>query len=48
LNSPKTKEKLESQGALIFQTTPEEHAAYLQAEAKLLSELIKAVNPAGQ
>lgn len=46
LNTAKTREKIESQGALIFQTTPEQHAAYLQAEAKLLAELIKAVNPA--
>jgi len=48
LNTSKTREKIESQGALIFQTTPEEHAAYLQAEAKLLSELIKVVNPAAK
>jgi tripartite-type tricarboxylate transporter receptor subunit TctC len=46
LNTAKTREKIESQGALIFQTTPEQHAAYLQAEAKLLAELIKVVNPA--
>jgi tripartite-type tricarboxylate transporter receptor subunit TctC len=44
LNTPKTREKIESQGALIFQNTPDEYAAYLQAEAKLLSELIKVVN----
>jgi tripartite-type tricarboxylate transporter receptor subunit TctC len=46
LNTPKMREKIESQGALIFQTTPEEHAAYLQAEAKLLAELLKAIAPA--
>jgi tripartite-type tricarboxylate transporter receptor subunit TctC len=46
LNTAKTKEKIESQGALIFQTTPDQHAAYLQAEAKLLAELIKVINPA--
>ena len=44
LNTPKTREKIESQGALIFLNNPEEYAAYLQAEAKLLSELIKVVN----
>jgi len=48
LNTAKTREKIESQGALIFQTTPEQHAAYLQAEAKLLAELIKVVNPAAK
>jgi len=48
LTTPKTKDKIESQGALIFQTTPEQHAAYLQAEAKLLAELIKVVNPAAK
>lgn len=48
LNTAKTKEKIESQGALIFQTTPDQHAAYLQAEAKLLAELIKVINPAAK
>ena len=44
LNTPKMREKIESQGAQIFVKTPEEYAAYLQADAKLMLELIKAAN----
>ncbi len=46
LNTPKTREKIESQGARIFLKSPEEYAAYLQADAKLMLELIKAANMA--
>ena len=44
LNTPKMREKIESQGAQVFVKTPEEYAAYLQADAKLMLELIKAAN----
>ena len=44
LNTPKTREKIESQGAQIFVKTPDEYAAYLQADSKLMLELIKAAN----
>jgi len=44
LGSPKTREKIESQGAEIFLKSPEQYAAYLQADAKLMLELIKAAN----
>jgi tripartite-type tricarboxylate transporter receptor subunit TctC len=44
LNTPKTREKIESQGAEIFLKTPDQYAAYLQADAKLMLELIKAAN----
>ena len=44
LTSPKAREKIESQGAEIFLKSPEEHAAYLQADAKLMLELIKAAH----
>jgi tripartite-type tricarboxylate transporter receptor subunit TctC len=46
LGTPKTREKIESQGAQIFLKSPEEYAAYLQADAKLMLELIKAANMA--
>src|SRR6185503_4156007 len=42
LGMPKTREKIESQGAQIFLKSPEEYAAYLQADTKLMLELIKA------
>jgi tripartite-type tricarboxylate transporter receptor subunit TctC len=44
LNTPKMREKIESQGAQIFLKGPDEYAAYLQADAKLMLELIKAAN----
>jgi tripartite-type tricarboxylate transporter receptor subunit TctC len=44
LKTPKVAEKIESQGAQIFVKTPEEYAAYMQADAKLMLELIKAAN----
>jgi tripartite-type tricarboxylate transporter receptor subunit TctC len=44
LNTPKVREKIESQGAQIFLKNPEEYAAYLQADAKLMLELIKRAN----
>ena len=44
LNTPKMREKLESQGAQIFLKSPDEYAAYLQADATLMLELIKAAN----
>lgn len=44
LRSPKAREKIEAQGAEIFLKSPEEHAAYLQADAKLMLELIKAAH----
>ena len=42
LNSPKAKEKIEAQGAEVFLKSPDDYAAYLQADAKLMLELIKA------
>jgi tripartite-type tricarboxylate transporter receptor subunit TctC len=44
LNSPKAKEKIEAQGAEIFVKNPDDYAAYLQADAKLMLELIKAAH----
>jgi tripartite-type tricarboxylate transporter receptor subunit TctC len=44
LNTPKMREKIESQGAQVFVKTPEEYSAYMQADAKLMLELIKAAN----
>jgi len=44
LNTPKMREKIESQGAQVVVKTPEEYAAYMQADAKLMLELIKAAN----
>ena len=38
----------ESQGAQIFLKSPEEYAAYLQADATLMLELIKATNMTAQ
>jgi tripartite-type tricarboxylate transporter receptor subunit TctC len=44
LNSAKVREKIESQGAQLFLKNPAEFAAHLQADAKLMLELIKAAN----
>ena len=44
LSAPKVKEKLKSQGAQLFLEDPEEYSAYLQADAKLMLELIKLAN----
>jgi tripartite-type tricarboxylate transporter receptor subunit TctC len=44
LNSPKAREKIEGQGAEIFLKSPDDYAAYLQADAKLMLELIKAAH----
>ena len=44
LNSPKAREKIEAQGAEVFVKNPDDYAAYLQADAKLMLELIKAAN----
>jgi len=44
LNAPKTRDKIESQGAQLFLKDPAEYAAYLQADAKLMLELIKLAN----
>ncbi len=44
LSMPKTREKIEAQGVQIFLKGPDEYAAYLQADAKLMMELIKAAN----
>ena len=41
LATPKVKEKIESQGAELFVKNPEEFSAFLQADAKLMLELIK-------
>jgi tripartite-type tricarboxylate transporter receptor subunit TctC len=38
------RDKIESQGAQVFLKSPEEYAAYLQADAKLMLELIKLAN----
>jgi tripartite-type tricarboxylate transporter receptor subunit TctC len=44
LNAPKTRDKIESQGAQLFLKDPAEYAAYLKADAKLMLELIKLAN----
>jgi tripartite-type tricarboxylate transporter receptor subunit TctC len=44
LNTQKVREKIESQGAEIFLKNPAEFAAHLQADSKLMLELIKAAN----
>jgi tripartite-type tricarboxylate transporter receptor subunit TctC len=44
LNAPKMRDKIESQGAQVFRKGPDEFAAYLQADAKLMLELIKLAN----
>jgi tripartite-type tricarboxylate transporter receptor subunit TctC len=44
LSTPKSREKIEAQGAEIFVKNPDEYAAFLQADAKLMLELIKAAN----
>jgi tripartite-type tricarboxylate transporter receptor subunit TctC len=44
LSATKTRDKIESQGAQVFLKSPEEFAAYLQADAKLMLELIKLAN----
>jgi tripartite-type tricarboxylate transporter receptor subunit TctC len=44
LNTPKFREKIEAQSAEVFVKNPEEYAAFLQADAKLMLELIKAAN----
>ena len=44
LSAPKTRDKIESQGAQVFLKSPEEFAAYLQADAKLMLELIRLAN----
>ena len=41
------KEKIEAQGAQVFLKNPQEYAAYLQADAKLMLELIKTANMVG-
>ncbi|MGE5158441.1 MAG: Bug family tripartite tricarboxylate transporter substrate binding protein [Gemmatimonas sp.] len=46
LNAPKVKDKIESQGAQLFLKDPDAYAAYLQADAKLMLELIKRANMA--
>ena len=43
-NSPKAKEKIEAQGAEIFVKNPDDYADYLQADAKLMLELINAAH----
>lgn len=44
LATPKSRDKIEAQGAEIFVKNPDEYAAFLQADAKLMLELIKAAN----
>jgi tripartite-type tricarboxylate transporter receptor subunit TctC len=44
LNTPKVKEKLETQGAEVLLKNPAEYSAFLQVDAKLMLELIKAAN----
>lgn len=44
LNTAKFREKMEAQGAEIFVKNPDEYAAFLQTDAKLMLELIKAAN----
>jgi tripartite-type tricarboxylate transporter receptor subunit TctC len=42
LSAPKAMAKIESQGAEIFLKNPDDYAAFLQADAKLMRQLIKA------
>jgi tripartite-type tricarboxylate transporter receptor subunit TctC len=44
LNTPRMRDKIESQGAQVFLKNPEEYAAYLEADAKLMLDLIKRAN----
>jgi tripartite-type tricarboxylate transporter receptor subunit TctC len=44
LNTPKMRDKIESQGAQVFLKGPDEYGVYLQADAKLMLELIKLAN----
>jgi tripartite-type tricarboxylate transporter receptor subunit TctC len=44
LGTPKAREKIEAQGAEIFLKNPDDYAAYLQTDAKLMLELIKAAH----
>jgi tripartite-type tricarboxylate transporter receptor subunit TctC len=46
LNTPTVKQKIEAQGAELFLMNPAEYAAYLQADAKLMLELIRAADMA--
>ena len=46
LSTPKVRDKIELQGAQVFLKHPEAYAAYLQADAKLMLELIKRANMA--
>jgi tripartite-type tricarboxylate transporter receptor subunit TctC len=44
LDTAKYREKIEAQGAEIFVKKPDDYAAFLQTDAKLMLELIKAAN----
>ena len=44
LNTPKAREKIEAQGAEVFVKNPDEYAAFLHADAKLMLELIRRAN----
>jgi tripartite-type tricarboxylate transporter receptor subunit TctC len=44
LETPKVREKIESQGAQVFLKNPAEFAAHLQADSKLMLDLIKAAH----
>jgi tripartite-type tricarboxylate transporter receptor subunit TctC len=44
LNTPKFREKIDAQGAEVFVKNPDEYAAFLQADAKLMLELIHAAH----
>jgi tripartite-type tricarboxylate transporter receptor subunit TctC len=44
LDTPRMREKIEAQGAQVFVKNPQEFAAYLQADARLMLELIKLAN----
>jgi tripartite-type tricarboxylate transporter receptor subunit TctC len=46
LSTPKARDKIEAQGAQLFLKDPDAYAAYLQADAKLMLELIKRANMA--
>ena len=46
LSAPKARDKIEAQGAQLFLKDPDAYAAYLQADAKLMLELIKRANMA--
>jgi tripartite-type tricarboxylate transporter receptor subunit TctC len=48
LSSPEIKARLAAQGTEIFLLPPKEFAAYVQADGKRLTDLIKSANIQGE